>query len=150
PRCPRAGFAGTQPGIELTKEPRIQQSPAADGDAGTAGFVEHASRIGQRAHVAITDDGDARHRFDDRANAVQLDAAAAALLARAAVDRDGGDADVFESLGEEWGRKVLIVPAETHLHGDRHADRLYDALDQGGGPRRVAHHRRPAAAAHDL
>src|SRR5215813_5420910 len=39
-------IAGPQPRLKLSEEPRVQQGPAADGNAGAAGFFQHAGGLG--------------------------------------------------------------------------------------------------------
>src|SRR5690242_16014747 len=44
---------GLLPRAELHENPGVEQSAAANGDAGTAGFVKHSLGIRDAAHVAV-------------------------------------------------------------------------------------------------
>src|SRR5437870_5627983 len=90
------------------------------------------------------------NRFDHTADAVQVDGAAEALCARAAVDDDGGDAGLLE-LAREVGRAPAgVVPAQTHLHGHGDTDSLNDRAHQVNRTGNIAHEGRAATAARDL
>ena len=95
-----------------------------------AGLFEHPRGVFDGADVAVADDGDPLDRLDDLADAWSLHEAAEALLARPAVDRDRGHADLLELAGEERSGDLRVVPAEPHLDRDGDPDGLDDRLDE--------------------
>jgi hypothetical protein len=86
----------------------------------------------------------------DRADAGKIDRAAEALLARAAVDKNRGDAGVFEHAGQIGSGEVVVVPAETHFGGDGNFDSLHHAAHEMGGFVEFGHHRGTTADAADF
>src|SRR6185369_2009787 len=127
------------------KNPRIIKRATPDAHAGATGFVEHLFGGLGSDDVAVADDGDIFDRFNHFADAGELDGAAEALFAGAAVDENGGDAGVFEGAGEVGGGQVGVIPAESHLGGDGNFDGVDHAADEGGGFIEFGHHGRAAA-----
>ncbi len=112
--------------------------------------MQHVLRGLGRGDVAVTDDGDAAHGLHDGADTVEVDAAGEALGAGAAVDKDSGDADLFEHAGKVGRGQVLLVPAEAHLGGDGNVYGLDHAAHEGGRFFELGHHGGAAADLDDL
>src|SRR5438270_840730 len=113
-----------------SENPRIIKRAAADAHAGTTGFIEHFFCRLRGDDIAVADDRDAFDGFDDFADAGEVDGAAKALFAGAAMDEDGGDAGVLERAGEVGGGQVCVVPAEAHFGGDGNFDGVDHAADE--------------------
>src|SRR5262249_53161775 len=102
---------------------------------------------GDVAYVAIADDRDTPCRLHNCPNAIQIDVAAKALLARSAVNGHGTDAGLLELAGKEGCTLVVFVPAQAHLDGHWNANCLNHRSHKADGRARAAHQRRAAAAA---
>ncbi len=90
---------------------------------------------------AVDDDGDADRGLHLRDGA-PVGFAAVELLPRAAVDRDGADAERLGARGE-IGRVLRgVVPAQPHLQRHRPRRRVHRCGDQAFGQVHVAHQRR--------
>src|SRR5262249_25065027 len=111
------------------EDPGVVEGAAADAHAGAAGFGEHFLGGFGGDDVAVANDGNCFDGLDDGADAGKVHGAAKTLFARAAVDEDGGDADVFEGAGEVGCGDVLVVPAEAHFGGDGDFDGVDHAFD---------------------
>ena len=142
------------PGLQVLQgaleDPGVVEGAAADADARAAGFVEHLFGGFGGDDVAVADDGNAFDGLDDGADAGKVHRAAEALFARAAVDENGGDADVFEGTGEVGRGEVLVVPAEAHFGGDGDFNGVDHAFDERGGFTEFGHHGGTAADFADL
>ena len=106
----------------------IVKGAATDAHAGTAGFVQHHFR---RCGVVTSPLPMTGMRFtacDDVANAGQIDRAAEALFARAAMNEDGGDAGVFQRASQIGRGDILIIPTQAHLGRDGNFDRVHHAF----------------------
>src|SRR5262245_47551686 len=114
---------------QLSEDPRIQQGTPANCDPCAAGYLQHASSVGEGTHIAVADDRNALDRLDDGPDAIKADAAAEPLGTAAAVDRDAGDADALELPGEVRSSPLRVIPAEPHLDGHRNAHRVDDGRD---------------------
>src|ERR1051326_4018183 len=134
----------------MLENPGIVKSAAANAHTGAAGFLEHPFGGFGGGDVAVSNDRDALHCFNDSTNAFEIDGAAKSLLTGAAVDEDGSYAHRLESPSQIGRCQVFIVPAETHLGGDGNFDRVDHAFDEGSGLVQLGHHRRTAANAADL
>ena len=98
----RTGIAALDPVRQAAEGPGVRKCAAADGDAVAAGLGDHAGRVGDRPDVAVAEDGDSFDRLDHAADAVVVHTAGKALLAGAAVDGDGRNANLLELAGEIW------------------------------------------------
>ena len=103
-----------------------------------------------RGHVAVADDGNGFHRLHHGANAREIDRAAKALFARAAMDEDRRHADVLQRAGQVGRGQILVVPAEPHLGRDGNLHGVHHAADERGGLVEFGHHGRAAADVADL
>src|SRR5262249_12474098 len=108
----RARVAGLLPLAQLRKEPGVQECPAADGDGRATGPRQHPLCIRNGAHVAIAYYRDRIHRFDDGADAIQIDGATEALSTRTAVNGYGRHAGLFELAGEKRRIHLRLVPSQ--------------------------------------
>jgi nifR3 family TIM-barrel protein len=90
--------------LGVEENPRVVKRAPPNAHAGATRFVEHPLRRFGRCHVAIADHGNRPHSFHDFADARQVHRSAKALFARAPVDEDGRDTDVFQG-----ARKVCKV-----------------------------------------
>ena len=83
-------------------------------------------------------------------DAGQVDRAAEALLARAAMHKNGGHARLFQHARQVRRRQILLIPTQPHFrrHGNFH--RLDHAAHQARRWLQFRHHGRAAAHAADL
>src|SRR5437764_13543788 len=107
---------------KLAEDPWIKQGPTAHGNARAAGCQKHALGVGDGTDVAVADNRHFFHRFDDRADTVELDRAAKALFARSAMDDNGGHACLLELARETRGAPIAVIPAQAHLDGHRNTN----------------------------
>src|ERR1700753_993630 len=121
-------------------DPRLVKAAAAQADAGAAGFIEHLFRGLRSDDIAVADDGDGFDGFDDFSEPSEIHGATETLFAGAAMDEDGGDADVFEGTGEIGGGEVVVVPTQAHFDRDGNFDGIDHAADKGGGLVQFGHH----------
>jgi hypothetical protein len=84
----------------------------------------------RRGDVAVADDGNAADGPHDCGDAGQVDRAAEALLARAAMHENRGRARVFQDARQVRRRQILIIPAQAHFGGDGNFDGLDHAAHQ--------------------
>ena len=88
--------------------------------------------------------------LNDGANALEIHGAGEALFARAAMNENRGDADIFQRAREIGRGEIFIVPTEPHLGGDGNFHGIDHALDERRGLVQLRHHGRAAADAADL
>ena len=154
PRPAMAGAGGTARPTQILQRvlenPRIVKRAAADAHAGAAGFVEHLLRGLRRDDVAVADDGNVFHGFDDLADAGEIHRAAETLLARPAMNENRGDAGVLQRARQIRRGQIVVVPAEPHLGGDGNFHGVDHAADERGGFVQFGHHGRAAADVADL
>ena len=86
----------------------------------------------------------------DGADAGQIDRAAEALLARAAMDKNGRDARVFQHPRQVRRGQILLVPSQPHFGGDRNFHGVHHAADQLRGLLQFRHHGGASADAADF
>ena len=91
-----------------------------------------------------------KHGFDDLANAVEIDATAKSLLARAPMNENGGGAGVFERARQIGRSDVLVIPAEPHLGRDRNSYSVDHSADESCGLIEFGHHGGTTANAADF
>src|SRR5262245_40328482 len=116
PASSRARVARAQPRLKLAEKPRIEQGATADRDSSTTCFRKHACGVGERADVAVADDRNSPHCFNNTANAIEFDTAAEALFARPAMHRHRRYADIFEDSREFWSAPRRVIPPQAHFH----------------------------------
>ena len=146
----RTPGAGLFPFGQLSEDPGIGEGSSTDRDGLAASFFDHPGRIGHRADVSVSDDGNLLDGLDDCPDAAAVNSPAESLSPRATVNRDRDDANLFELASELWSRELRAVPAEPHFHGDRNRDRFHDALHEIQRAAEVAHHAGSRSAAGDL
>src|SRR4029078_11989453 len=82
--------------------------------------------------------------------AVEADAPAETLRARSAMNRHGGDSNLFKRPGEFVSRDVSVGPAPPHFDAHRNAHGLHDPLDELDRFVAPAHHAGPRAIFDDF
>jgi hypothetical protein len=101
-----------------------------------------------RAYVAVADHRD-RDGVLHRGDPLPARVAGVALLAGAAMQRDGVQAAVLGDLRQLHADDVGVVPAEPELHGEGNRDGLADPLEDDLDERQVAQQTGAAVAVHD-
>ncbi len=125
---------------DVPENPRVIERAATDADRGAAGAIEHHLRGLWRRDVAVANHGRAFQRLHDGADAGEVHRAAETLLSGASVDRDGGDAGIFEGASEVGRGEVFIVPAEPHFGGDGDFHGADHQADESRGFGVIGHH----------
>ena len=129
--------------------PRRAVVGAADHHGVGARILEDRGGVGRRGDIAIGDDRD-RDRLLDPGDRPPVGLALVELAARAAMDGDHLHARLLGAAGKQRRVERRLVPAEPHLHRDRHGDRVDHRVDQRHGVVEVAHQRRAGIAAGHL
>ena len=133
---------------DLTEDPGIGGSGAADHDGVAASLGDHGDGVLGGEDVAVSDDGDA-HGVLNRGDVLPARLAGVAVLAGAGVKRDGVQAAVLSEFRQRHADDVGVVPAHAELDregdGDSGAHALEDDLDE----REIAQQAGAAVAADD-
>src|SRR5258707_4379972 len=111
---PRAWVAGLFPALQLSEDPGIEQSAAANSNAGTVGFREHSGRIGKVANVPVADNRDAFHGFGDGPYPIEADRAGKTLGARSPMNNQTGDTHFLKLASEMLSAPARFIPADAH------------------------------------
>ena len=111
---------------DLAEQPRLAIGTAPDHDAICARLLQRLRRIVDRTDVTIGDDRD-RHRILYLADEGPVRATLVHLVARAPMDGDHLDPEIFGDPRQFWCVEIGMIPAHAHL--DRHGD--LDRLDRG-------------------
>ena len=134
---------------DLTEQPRLAVSAAADHHAVGPRLIERGVGVVNRANVAVDDNGDT-DRFLDSADERPVGAVAIHLVARATVDGDHLRAQILGNVRELGGVEAAMVPAHAHFHRDGDIDGFDCSGDQACGERQVTHQRRTCVAIDDF
>ena len=134
--------------VDLPKDPGVALGPSADHDGIRPSIVQDGGGLLGRVDIAVGKDGNA-HRRLDLGDGVVLGLAGIALLAVAAVHRQGPDAGGLGQAGHAYAVVALGAPAGADLERHRDLHRLHHRLEdlrhqrlvaqQGGACCLVAH-----------
>jgi len=95
-------------------------------------LVQHHLGGGRGGDIAVADDWNTFDGLRGRADARQIDRAAKALLARAAMPKMAATPASSSTRASSGAVQVLIVPSQPHFGGDGNFHGVHHAADQLG------------------
>ena len=132
---------------DLAENPGIVGRGASDHHGVASGFAQHAHRVFGRVDVAVADDGHA-HGLLHIANDVPIGAPGVSLRARARMNGDAFDADLFGQARDFRGNDAVFIPSGANLDGHRNSHGGAHGSEDLLEPLQIAQQARAAALDH--